>query len=115
VKTTWYGDADLDGFVTLADYSQWAANFGQPGTWLTGDFDGDGSVTLADYSLWAGAFSFTNNGTTGFPGADGPAAASPGVVPEPGSLGLLAVGMLGLLGNRRKRSVVTNAPSNCEA
>ena len=104
VKTTWYGDATLDGYVTLDDYGQWNANFGLSGSWLDGDFDADGSVTLDDYGLWNYAFGFTAGGTVAYTAFADTPPKSGGAVPEPGSLGLLAIGAMGLLGNRRKRT-----------
>jgi hypothetical protein len=49
------GDANGDGFVSDADYTIWADNYGtQTGaTGETGDFNGDGAVTDADYTVWA--------------------------------------------------------------
>ena len=112
VKTTWYGDATLDGFTTLDDYSQWQAGFSgaAPVTWLNGDFNGDGAVTLDDYSLWAAAFAFTGSGATGYTSLADTSKPPGALVPEPGSLGLLAVGVMGILGSRRKR-IVGNVPN----
>ena len=82
------GDANTDGYVSLADYTVWAANYdpGGPGTaiWGTGDFTGDGLVTLADYTVWAANY-------TGAPAS---------LVPEPATLGLLSVGGLALIRRR---------------
>ena len=51
------GDANGDGYVSLVDYTVWAANYDPdgPGTATvgTGDFSGDGYVTLVDYTIWA--------------------------------------------------------------
>ena len=51
------GDANGDGYVSLVDYTVWAANYDPNGdgtaTIGTGDFSGDGLVTLVDYTLWA--------------------------------------------------------------
>jgi hypothetical protein len=48
------GDANEDGWVTDADYTIWADNYGATGaTWQMGDWNGDGEVTDADYTIWA--------------------------------------------------------------
>ena len=47
-----YGDADLDGTVTAADYTIWRDHLGQAGGWAQGDFNGNGVVDTADYALW---------------------------------------------------------------
>ena len=43
------GDINLDGKVTGADYTLWAAGFGADTGWATGDINGDGASTGADY------------------------------------------------------------------
>ena len=49
-----HGDANVDGFVTVADLSIMAGNWGQSGKdWFTGDFNGDGLVSLGDLSVLA--------------------------------------------------------------
>lgn len=74
------GDANLDGKVTGADYTIWAANFNKNGDWLAGDFNGDGKVTGADYTIWAANFGSA-------------AAALPNIapIPEPSTAVLLAI------------------------
>ena len=39
---TEYGDANLDGTVSLADFAALQVNFGEAGSWIDGDFTGDG-------------------------------------------------------------------------
>jgi len=60
VRYTYYGDADLNGEVTLDDYNQWLFAFQNPGVqpidWLNGDFDYNGEITLDDYNQWLYVF-----------------------------------------------------------
>ena len=49
-----YGDANLDGYVNLADLGIVNGHWGQNGTWGTGDFNYDGVVNLADLSTVLG-------------------------------------------------------------
>ncbi|MEM1011807.1 MAG: hypothetical protein AAGI46_06255, partial [Planctomycetota bacterium] len=48
VTPAFFGDADLDGDVDLADFGILRAGFGEAGTWVDADFDQDGDVDLAD-------------------------------------------------------------------
>jgi hypothetical protein len=61
VRSTRYGDANLDGNVNLADFNVLAAQFGQTGVpaWNRGDFNFDQRVNLADFNLLAGQFGQT--------------------------------------------------------
>ena len=57
IRHTFYGDADLDRAVNLADFNRLAANFGQsPRRWSQGDFNFDQTVNLTDFNLLAGNF-----------------------------------------------------------
>ena len=58
VMATLYGDADLDGGVSINDFNALAANFGQSSgrAWTQGDFDYDGGVSINDFNLLAGGF-----------------------------------------------------------
>jgi hypothetical protein len=42
------GDLNLDSRVTISDFIDLVANFGQTGAWGEGDFNGDGLVTMSD-------------------------------------------------------------------
>ncbi len=83
-----WGDATLDGVVDTADYFALSAAWGGPGGWADGDFTGDGLVDTADYFVLSAYW-----------GKEG--ALAEGVLPEPGSLAMLALG--GLVALRRKR------------
>jgi hypothetical protein len=95
VKYTYFGDADLDGTVTAGDYILIDSGFSTPGAsgWVNGDFDYDGAVTAADYILIDSGFgAFSGGGGQLGPSPTGGIAA----VPEPTSMGLLALGAVGL-------------------
>ena len=87
----WPGDANEDGKTDYRDLGILATYYDtQSGAnWGIGDFNGDGRVDYRDLGLLA-----TNYDTVG----PCPAAA----VPEPGCLGLLALGMAALRARRRK-------------
>lgn len=86
-ETFLQGDFDLDGTLGFPDFLILTSNFGQQSS--DGDFDLNGTVDLADFVGFKAAF-----------GAQAPTAAS---VPEPTSIGLLLIGVLGFLARRRRR------------
>ena len=79
------GDANLDGYLNATDLALMAAAFGQTGGWSAGNVNTDGVVNATDLAILAENFGF-----------QAPAAA----IPEPATIGLLALGGLALL--RRK-------------
>ncbi len=82
------GDLDGDGFVGLSDLDIVLVNWNQnvaAGDLMLGDATGDGFVGLADLDV------VLNNWNAGTPAVAG------GVVPEPGSVGLLLLGVVGLM------------------
>ncbi|MEO0586895.1 MAG: dockerin type I domain-containing protein [Planctomycetota bacterium] len=88
------GDANLDETVGTGDLAVLAANFnGSDSTWATADFNGDGAVDTGDLAILAGNF----GAETSLPATRAAIAA----VPEPGIIGLAAIG-LGGLGVRRR-------------
>jgi len=113
VAYTLLGDANLDGLVNTSDFNIVAANFNQSITgWDQGDFNYDGLVNTADFNELAANF---NQGVSGAASAGDIAAldafaAANGLslptssVPEPATTGLLAMGAIGMLAGRRRRS-----------
>jgi autotransporter-associated beta strand protein len=106
VKYTYYGDANLDGVVDGSDYSLIDNGYLNHLTgWFNGDFNYDGVIDGSDYTLIDNAFnqqgaafnSIIANQTSQI-GAPSESTA----VPEPTSLGLLAMGATGLLAYRRR-------------
>ena len=122
VKLTYLGDFNADGIVNASDYT-WLDGFALGGNVL-GDLNGDGLVNATDYTWLDGSAlnqSFgvlaevTPDGSASHPyqaalaACTGAVPASPEAVPEPGSLGLLLAGALGLLGLRRKAKGASRA------
>jgi autotransporter-associated beta strand protein len=105
VMQTLPGDANLDGSVDFTDLSLVLASYDTSGVWTTGDFTYDGQVDFSDLSLVLANY----DTGLGDPGAavngahlDARAVAALEahgfqVVPEPGTLALLAAGLIGLL------------------
>ncbi len=117
VKYTYYGDADLNGTVNGADYTQIDHGFAMGLTgWQNGDFNYDGVVDGSDYSLIDNTFNQVSatgalslailaSPSAQIAGAADLAATSfTNAVPEPATFGLLAIGAMGLLAKRRRRA-----------
>jgi hypothetical protein len=99
VKFTWYGDANLDGQVEGFDFALQAAGYTGDGSgWLFGDLDlSGGPIGGFDFALMGAGF-------TGSRVPGDPTFQQSLSLPEPGVLGLLAVGGLGLLRRRNRRA-----------
>jgi len=98
------GDLNGDNSVDPADGGIFGTYFGNSPasfgytlyTWMEGDLNGDGAVDPADGGIFASNFPGTFNA------GNGPLPGGVSAVPEPASLGLLAVGAVSLLRRRRK-------------
>ena len=115
-RYTYYGDTNLDGVVNAADYSRLDAGFVQHLTgWQNGDFNYDGVVDGSDYTLVDNSFNqqtggvaapaVAGGGPVGHPDSTGGgvSGSTTAAVPEPATLGLLAVAVAGVLGGGRRR------------
>jgi hypothetical protein len=90
------GDVNLDGIVDQLDLNALSADFANAGTYSQGDLNVDGIVDQLDLNDLSASFV---NGI-GSPPSSGVALGS--LVPEPGTLGLLAAGIVGFATRRRR-------------
>jgi hypothetical protein len=115
VKYTLLGDANLDNTVNSADLAILGANYNSNNvSWDQGDFNYDGTVNSADFSLLAQNFNDVASNADvsagdiaaldAFAAANGLALPTISSVPEPASLGLLGMAMIGLMPRRRRRA-----------
>ncbi len=107
VKYTYYGDANLDGVVDGSDYTLIDNGFNNRLTgWYNGDFNYDGTIDGSDYTLIDNAFNTQaapiNAGIVTPLAFIADQIAGTSAVPEPTTLGLVALGAAALLGRRRK-------------
>jgi len=91
VMATYAGDFNLDGVVDNQDRAIWFANAIKGTYWQQGDANYDGVVDGRDRDLL-----FANVGQPRL-SLSSPAAPAPAAVPEPGTLALLAAGLMSLL------------------
>jgi fibronectin-binding autotransporter adhesin len=111
VKYTYYGDTNLDGAVTTADFQRFLDGFtGHGSTWAQGDFTYDGKVDLGnDFQLFLIGY-LSQNGSLGaladVVNADSQLSVAQkasllAAVPEP--CGLATLGLVAALGRRRRK------------
>lgn len=92
------GDANLDGSVNGTDTNTVLSNYNLSGKyWQDGDFNGDGSVNGSDLNIVLAEFNRSSQ------------ASSSATVPEPGIMGMLALGgILALMAASQRRRTASN-------
>jgi hypothetical protein len=101
VKYTYYGDADLNGKITLDDFNQWSFGFeNQLSGWVNGDFDYSGNITLDDFNTWNFGFEMLQLNDSDVDLAMPPPGGIP--VPEPTPFLLFALSSLSIIWKARQ-------------
>jgi arabinogalactan endo-1,4-beta-galactosidase len=94
LRSTRFGDSNLDGVVNLLDLNSLATNFGSnTGIWTVGDFNYDGVTNVLDFNLLASNFGQSD------------AQSSPSLgqlVPEPCMMSAVAAAVLWMSGCRNR-------------
>ena len=115
-RATLAGDTDLNGKVDVSDLGNLASSYGASSgaVWAQGDLNYDGAVNVSDLGDLSTNYGLSLNA----PPAAGPVTASAlsmvasistaTAVPEPGSIFVLGLGAVGLVGRRRRETRMTN-------
>jgi autotransporter-associated beta strand protein len=98
VMATYAGDFNLDGTVDNLDRQIWFSSAFTGSSWQQGDANGDGVVNGLDRDILISNLGLTAPATSTSPATPTASmAASAAAAPEPGTLALLAAGLMGLL------------------
>jgi hypothetical protein len=89
------GDFNGDHIVNAADYTVWRNNLGAAEGSLLNNNGNGGTIDETDYALWKSKFGDSDLGAGG-------GALSASAVPEPGSVLLTLISLVGLVGLRRR-------------
>ncbi len=103
VKYTFFGDANLDGSVSVADFARIDTGFtGHLSGWYNGDFNYDGTIDGSDYTLIDNAFNTTGSASIAAPTSL--LASSSAAVPEPAGAALFFAGLVTWATGRSRRT-----------
>jgi hypothetical protein len=99
------GDANLDGQVNFNDLLILARNYGKDSkSWFEGDFDYSGAVNFSDLLALAKNYGKPVPSSPEFSASfNADVASAFAAVPEPGTLSVLGLGAIGVMGRRRRK------------
>jgi glucose/arabinose dehydrogenase len=100
LSTALGGDADLTRTVDVNDLGLLASHWQGPGAWKDGDFDHNGSIDVNDLGILASNWQVSAPGAPSLQEALANFGLPNVTVPEPGAVGVLMLGSLGLAARR---------------